>query len=67
MTREEKIVAICESINNWDLGTLLSWAKDVRKNELEALTDAELDVVHHADCLEGLAPDEEMDEEDEDG
>jgi hypothetical protein len=67
LTREEKIAAICDATTNWDLGTLLSYIKDVRKNELEALSDEELDKVHYDECLEGLDVDEDMDAEDEDG
>jgi len=42
MTDKEKILAIVETMDNWDLDTLISWARDVREEMLSRCTSEEI-------------------------
>lgn len=51
MTNQEKIKAICDAMDDWDLETLLDWAKDARAQILGALPPADLEQVYQEDVV----------------
>ncbi len=52
MSREQKVEDILDAMDNWDLETLVSWAKDVRRNLLENLSDIEIQECWETECNE---------------
>lgn len=50
-TREEKIEALVADISNWDLGTLIGYAKHVMRAALESSTDEEVDSDYLEACV----------------
>ncbi len=51
MTNQEKIKAICDQMDNWDLETLLDWAKGARGALLMQLSDGMLEQVYQEDVV----------------
>lgn len=50
-TKAEKIDAIIEQIDNWDLETLIDWAKERRRELLEKESDEVIDEAYHAEVI----------------
>jgi hypothetical protein len=49
--REKKIAAICDAMDNWDLETLLQWAKDVRGDMLKNVGDDVIELEYQEDVV----------------
>ncbi len=62
MTREEKIEAICDAMDGWDLDTLVEFAKDMRRVRLHECTD---EAINEA-FAEEVDPSGSMEENEED-
>lgn len=46
MTRDEKIAALIESVEDWDIETLIDRVKEIRLDSLNEKTDAEIDSIY---------------------
>jgi hypothetical protein len=51
MTRDDKIEAICNSMENWDVDILISFAKEMRAERLRSLDDKVLDKIYQEDVV----------------
>jgi hypothetical protein len=49
--REEMINELVNQIDDWDLETLIDWAKDVRRQSLEQETDKRLKEIYQVEIL----------------
>lgn len=58
ITRAVKVEAILSAMDDWDLDTLLSWAKDQRRELLDKCSDAEVQDCWESDCNEDEHEDE---------
>lgn len=46
MTRKQKIEAIVEQMENWDLETIIEVAKDMRRDELKRLSAKQIETLY---------------------
>lgn len=51
MTRNDKIEAICQAMEDWDLETLMDYAKDMRRERLAQRSDQEIEHIFQEDVV----------------
>jgi len=50
-SRDEKVEAILDTMDDWDQETLIQWAKDTRRDLLAKETDEQIDTEYRTEVL----------------